>query len=145
MLSLVATGAGSRAGEVEPALSVEYGSPQKLSGNLGVWIGTAKPGGRDYGQGFLLQVQPGLGGGALNVGWTPFAFSTLGSQALGFVVKARLLRTWGSPHVLEPGRTYAGLEASLAIGVKASVGVLWKVGAGSGKASVLTWSVGIGL
>jgi hypothetical protein len=145
LLVLLAGPGLARAGQIEPALSVEYGSPQKLSGNLGIWMGTAKPGGHDYGQGVLLQVQPGLGGVSLNVGFTPFAFSTLGSQALGFAVKARLLRTWGTPHALEPDRTYAGFEAALALGVKVSVGALWKVGGDPGKASIVTWSVGFGL
>ena len=83
--------------EVEPALSAEVGSPQKLSANLGIRIGTVKKDGADYGRGFLIQVQPGLGGGAFNVGWAPVALPSWGTQAVGLAIKARVLRTWGDP------------------------------------------------
>ncbi len=126
---------------VEPALSVEAGSPQKLSANLGIRLAS----GPDAGAGFLLQAQPGLGGGALNVGWMPISFAAHRTQALGAGIKARLLRTWGSPWGLEAGHSYAGFEAVVAVGFKASFGVLWKLDSGAGRRSVVTWSVGVGL
>jgi len=134
------------AAEVEPALSLEIGSPQKLSGNLGIRIGLVRAGEPDYGKGLLLQLQPGLGGGAVNLGWAPVALPAWGSQAVGFVVKARLLRTWGDPWALEPDQTFAGGEVGLAWIVKVSFGVLTRVGSGgSGKKTTFTWSIGVGL
>jgi hypothetical protein len=135
------------AAEVEPALSAEFGSPLKLSANLGIRIGT--PAGTDLepgaGRGLLLQVQPGLGGVALNLGFTPVALPAWGTQAVGFAVKARILRSWGSPLAIEPRQTFAGAELDLAWIVKVSVGVLRRVQSGPGKATVFTWSVGVGL
>jgi hypothetical protein len=135
------------AAEVEPALSAEFGSPLKLSANLGIRIGAppgtaAEPG---AGRGFLLQVQPGLGGVALNVGFTPVALPAWGTQAVGFAAKARVLRSFGSPMGIEPRQTFAGAELDVAWIVKVSVGLLRRVQSGPGKATVFTWSVGVGL
>jgi hypothetical protein len=127
---------------VEPALSVELGSPLWLSANLGIRLPLGEPG---LGRGFLLQAQPGIGGGALNLGFVPVSFYAQGMQAISFGVKARLLRTWGSPWGTEPGRTYAGFEAGAALGVKVAVGVLWKVDSGPGDDTIVTWSVGLGM
>lgn len=137
--------ASPAAAEVEPALSAEFGSPLKLSANLGIRIGATKDGEPGAGRGFLLQVQPGLGGGALNVGWAPVALPAWGTQAIGFAVKARLLRSWGSPLAVEPDQTFGGLEVEAAWIVKISFGFLQRLQSGSGKATVFTWSVGIGL
>jgi hypothetical protein len=130
---------------VEPALSAELGSPLKLSANLGIRIGLTKDGQAGTGQGILLQAQPGLGGVAVNVGWTPVALPAWGAQAVGFAVKARLLRSWGSPMAVEPNQTFAGLELEVAWIVKVSLGVLQRVQSGPGKATVFTWSIGVGL
>ncbi len=132
--------------EVEPALSADVGSPQKLSANLGIRIGTVKKDGADHGRGLLIQVQPGLGGGAFNLGWAPVALPSWGTQAVGLAVKARVLRTWGDPWGgLEPDQTYAGGEIAVAWIVKVSFGVLTRVSSGGGKKTVFTWSVGVGL
>jgi len=132
--------------EVEPALSAEVGSPQKLSANLGIRVGTVKKDGADYGRGFLIQVQPGLGGGAFNLGWAPVALPSWGTQAVGLAIKARVLRTWGDPWGgLEPDQTYAGGEVALAWIVKVSFGMLTRVSSGGGKKTIFTWSVGVGL
>jgi hypothetical protein len=127
---------------VEPALNVEFGSPLWLSANLGVRVPLGGPG---TARGLLVQAQPGLGGGALTVGFAPVSFHAQGTQAIGLAVKARLLRTWGSPWGTEPGVTYAGFEAGVAMGVKLGAGLLWKVGSGPGDDRIWTWSVGIGL
>lgn len=130
---------------MEPALSAEWGSPLKLSANLGVRIGSGTAEEPGTGRGLLLQVQPGLGGAALNVGWTPFSLSGWGAQAVGVAVKARLVRSWGEPSAVEPDQTFGGLEVGAAWIVKVSVGVLWRLESGPGKATVFTWSVGVGL
>jgi hypothetical protein len=127
---------------VEPALNVEVGSPLWLSANLGIRVPL---GGAGYGRGLLVQLQPGVGGGALNVGFVPLSFYAQGTQAIALGVKARILRTWGSPWGTEPGRTYAGFEAGVAVGVKLAAGLMWKVDSGPGEGRILTWSIGLGL
>ena len=92
-----------------------------------------------------MQVQPGLGGGSLNLGFVRVSFHAQGMQAIAVGVKARLIRTWGSPWGAEPGRTYAGFEAGVAVGVKLSVGLVWKVDSGPGDDRIVTWSVGLGM
>jgi hypothetical protein len=130
--------------DVEPALNVEAGGPQKLSANLGVRIPAGSEAARGYGRGVVFQVQPGIAGGSLNVGWMPLSFAAQGTQALGVGVKARLLRTWGSPWGADADRTYAGVEAAAVIGVKASVGVMWELGSDTGRKTIVTWGVGFG-
>jgi hypothetical protein len=129
-------------GAVEPAMNVELGSPLYLSANLGIRVPLGASG---YGRGLLLQVQPGIGGGAVNLGFVPVSFHAQGTQAIAVGVKARLLRTWGSPWGTQPGRTYAGFEAGVAVGVKLAAGVLWKVDSGAGDDRIVTWSVGPGM
>jgi hypothetical protein len=146
---LALSAAAPVAAEVEPALNVEVGGPQKLSANLGIRVASGSQAARGYGRGFVFQLQPGIAGGSLNVGWMPISFAASGTQALGAGVKARLLRTWGSPWSgAEPDRTYAGFELAAVVGVKASVGVLWRLGSEQatqdGKRTVVTWGVGIG-
>jgi hypothetical protein len=126
---------------VEPALSVEFGSPLWLSANLGIRLPLGPP---HTARGLLLQVQPGVGGGALNVGFVPLSFYAQGTQAIALGVKARILRTWGSPWGTEAGRTYAGFEAGFAVGVKLAAGLMWKVDSGPGEGRIVTWSIGLG-
>ncbi len=130
--------------EVEPAFGVEIGSPQKLSASLGLRLAAGSDKARGYGRGIVFQLQPGLAGGAVNVGFMPVSFAAQGTQAIGAGLKARLLRTWGSPWGAEADRTYAGFELAAVLGVKASVGVLWKLGSDPGKRTVVTWDVGLG-
>jgi len=127
---------------IEPALNVELGSPLVLSGNLGIRVPLGDNG---LGRGLLLQLQPGLGGGALNVGFVPASFYAGATQAIAVAVKARLLRTWGSPWGTEPGTSYAGFAVGVAVGVKLAVGRLWKLDSGQGGDRIVTWSVGLGI
>jgi hypothetical protein len=142
--ALAVCAARSAAAEIEPAFNAEVGGPQKLSANLGIRIAAGSAGARGYGRGFVLQAQPGLGGGSLNVGWMPLSFAAHGTQAIGGGLKARLLRTWGSPWGADADRTYAGVEAAAVIGVKASVGVLWRIGSAPGRRTVVSWGLGVG-
>jgi hypothetical protein len=144
LAALAALLAAPARGEVEPALNVELGGPQKLSANLGIRIPAGSPAARGYGRGLVFQVQPGLAGGSVNLGWMPLSFAAQGTQALGVGLKARLLRTWGSPWGADADRTYAGVEAAAVIGVKASVGVMWKLGSDAGRKTIVTWGLGIG-
>ena len=130
--------------ELEPAFNAEVGGPQKLSANVGLRIATGSASARGYGRGFVFQLQPGIAGGSLNVGWMPISFAAHGTQARGLGIKARLLRTWGSPWGADPDHTYAGIEGAVVVGVKASVGVQWKLGSGTGRRTIVTWGVGVG-
>lgn len=130
---------------IEPAFNVEFGSPLWLSANAGIRIPLGGFTGKGYGHGLLLQVQPGIGGGAVNLGWVPASFAAQGTQAIAIGVKARLLRTWGSPWGTEAGRTYGGFEVAAAVGVKLSVGFLWKLDSGLGDDHIVTWGVGLGM
>jgi hypothetical protein len=148
-LAFALCGSAAARAEVEPAFNVELGGPQQLSANLGIRVPAGSPAARGYGRGFVFQVQPGIAGGSVNVGWMPISFAATPTQALGVGVKARLLRTWGSPWSgAEPDRTYAGLELAAVVGVKASVGVLWRLGSEEGESeggrTVVTWGIGIG-
>jgi hypothetical protein len=127
---------------IEPALTAEFGSPLRLSANLGIRLPL---GGPSTARGLLVQVQPGTGGGAVNVGFVPLSFRAHHTQAIGVALKARLLRTWGSPLATDPGLTYAGFEVGVAIGVKLAGGLLWRVSSGRGQDAIWTWSVGLGL
>ena len=94
----------------------------------------------------LLEARPGLDGGALHVGFAPFAATTKGFPFAGAALEGTLLRTWGTPsRSLAPRQTYAGAELHLAWIVKGSIGVLWRVSGNSGRTRVLTWSVWMGL
>ena len=139
--------AGPASAEVEPALSAEVGSPLKLSANVGIRIARAVGEDEaDYGRGFLIQAQPGLGGIAVNVGWVPVALPAWGTQAVGLGIKARYLRTWGDPWGgLEPDQDYVGAEVGLAWIVKLSAGFLTRVSDGGGSKTIFTWSVGVGI
>ena len=139
--------AGPAWAEVEPALSAEVGSPLKLSANVGIRIAPAVGEDEaDYGRGFLIQAQPGLGGIAVNVGWVPVALPAWGTQAVGLGIKARYLRTWGDPWGgIEPDQDYVGGEVALAWIVKISAGVLTRVSSGGGNKTIFTWSVGVGI
>jgi hypothetical protein len=64
---------------------------------------------------------------------------------VGVVIKARYLRTWGDPWTAEPDQDFAGIELGAAWIVKVSVGVVQRLGSGPGKATIVTWSVGVGL
>jgi hypothetical protein len=145
VFALLSAGSAPLFAEVEPALSLELGGPQKLSANLGFKLGATKKDASEVGRGFFFQVQPGLGGGAVNIGFSPVGLAGWGTQAVGVVVKARLFRSWGDPWTIEPDQTFAGVEIGAAWIVKVSVGVLQRVESGAGKATVVTWSVGVGL
>jgi hypothetical protein len=144
-LAFLSAGSAPLFAEVEPALSLEVGGPQKLSANLGFKLGATKADASEVGRGFFFQLQPGLGGGSVNIGFSPVSLAGWGTQAVGVVVKARLLRSWGDPWTIEPDQTFAGVEIGAAWIVKVSVGVLQRVESGAGKATVFTWSVGVGL
>ena len=96
--------------------------------------------------GLLHQAQPGLGGGKASAGW---AVAFLGEEPYlpamgGLAVKASVLRTWGNPHGVQAGDTYAGPELDVnLLYAKLSGGVMWRLG-GSEHRAIFVWGVGAG-
>jgi hypothetical protein len=129
--------------ETIPFWDAQVSSPLRLSAGLGLVVGKRGEGFAVARNAFLLQVEPGLGGGALHVGWVPFAGAASGLQFAGVALKGTLLRTWGSPLGVEGDRTFAGASIHAAWIVKLSVGVLTPIDGRGG--TVVTWGVGVGL
>jgi hypothetical protein len=134
------------AADAVPFWDLRFGSPEKLSAGLGVLIGDARGEGFDMGsRSLLVELRPGLDGGSLAMGLAPFHAGSGGFTFAGVALRARLLRTWGSPVGLPPDQTYAGAELSVAWIIQASLGVVRRVSGSSGPTTALTWSVGLGL
>lgn len=139
-------GVGRVRAEARPVWGVEWNSPQRAAASLGLLLGDAHGDGFDLGRNlWLVQVQPGQGGGRVSVGFAPFAAGSSGLVFAGVAVKATLLRTWGSPLGVPPDQTYAGAQLDVAWVVKGSVGVLKRVSGARGSDTVVSWSVGFGL
>jgi hypothetical protein len=130
--------------ETIPFWDAQASSPLRVSAGLGLVVGKRGEGFAVARNALLLQVEPGLGGGALHVGWVPFSGTASGLQFAGVALKGTLLRTWGSPLGVESDRTLAGASIHAAWIVKLSIGVLWPVD-GRGGGTVVTWGVGVGL
>jgi hypothetical protein len=145
LVTLLLPAAGARAG-ARPTWGIEGGSPQRAAVALGLLLGDARGDGFDLGRNlFLVQVQPGLGGGRVSLGFAPFAAASSGLTFAGVAVKGSLLRTWGTPKSALPGRTYAGASLDVAWVVKGSLGVMKRVGGQGPRDTLVTWSVGLGL
>jgi hypothetical protein len=88
--------------------------------------------------GLFVQVEPGLGGGKLGVGFV----KGLPPVAAGGV-QAFFLRTWGEPLWNEKARSYAGIELDATLFMKLSLGVMRRVDAGRHETKV-TGGIGFG-
>ena len=144
---ILAYAAAPAAAETRPYWNAQWGSPQKASAGLGLLFGRIS--GEQLqvaSRAGLVELRPGIGGGALHVGFAPLVLKTRTFGFGGAALKGTLLRTWGTPGAsLEPRATYAGGELHLAWIVKGSVGVLWRVSGPGEKTHVVTWGVGLGL
>ena len=127
------------------AYGVRYTHPQKAAASLTIMraMETDTP----MVTGWFVQAEPGLGGGKLSAGfgglspsdhaWVPPIF--------GAGVKASLMRTWGSPHGVSPGRTLLGPELDFTLFyAKLSAGYFWRVDSSTGPRGYFTWGVGVG-
>ena len=90
---------------------------------------------------WLVQVEPGIGGGKVNVG---LGFNW--QYKVGFAIKSTILRTWGSPMGgIEPNQTYVGGEVEMMWkGVNLSLGLLGHMNGDKPKRDVIL-SAGIGI
>jgi hypothetical protein len=129
----------------EPTWGVRLSSPQIVSASGGILIGKLEPDqppppGSFLPHGLILQVEPGLGGGKVSVG---YAKGLLPYAAGG--VKLSALRTWGHPLWAEPRATYVGLEAEAAFFIQLSVGLLKRVGGNTASPGlIVTGGIGLG-
>ncbi len=131
---------------MRPTWGVEAGSPQRVTATLGLLLGDARGDGFELGRRvWLVQVQPGLGGGRISLGFAPFAAGSSGLLFAGAAVKATVLRTWGDPAGVPGGRTYAGVSLDAAWVVKGSLGVMRRLGGGGPRDTLVTFGIGIGL
>ena len=97
------------------------------------------------------QLEPGVGGGKLSLGWgrvigerrsgRPF----LSSVSLALAGKMTVLRSWGGSSPLPSGQTYAGPELEVSIAkVNMGVGVLGRISGDQGRDWVVTGHLGWG-
>jgi len=85
-------------------------------------------------RGFFAELEPGLGGGKLSLGWarvggtTDRSGSLLGAGYIGTAYKLTVLRTWGDHGWAEGGRTYAGVELGVPVAqANVGIGLLYRV------------------
>lgn len=97
-----------------PCAMTRYSTPLKLGWVLGVVRYSSAN--RMFQHGPFVQLEPGFGGGKVNLG---YRFSRSGFLPVFNVgLSASLLQTWGNPlGDVEPGQTYAGIELSTAFSV----------------------------
>jgi hypothetical protein len=102
-------------------------------------------------RGPTVQLQPGLDGAQLSVGYARIFGDTghserfLASPYLGMGVRGTVLRTWREGSLGPSGLTYAGLEGQFTITrVSFTLGALWQVGGGSGHDWAISWGFGWG-
>ena len=133
-------------GEFVPVWGVHAGTPEKVALTAGAML--------DYASsscwmclfdshGPVLEFESGIGGGRVNLGYTWSNLrSESGAQVVGMSLKASLLRTWGTPWAAEVDRTYAGIEAQIALLASVRTAAMWRT---SGPHDfLLTWGVGFG-
>lgn len=97
-----------------PCVMTRYSTPLKLGWVLGVV--RYRSADRFDLHGPFAQLEPGFGGGKVNLGYRYSRGGFLPVFNVG--LSASLLRTWGNPlGDAEPGQTYAGIELSTAISI----------------------------
>jgi hypothetical protein len=136
-----------------PGLHISY--PQVASASIAVMT-TSQP--RSYDcttpcdfRGFFAELEPGLGGGKLSLGWARVTGTTNRSGSLlraGFIgaaYKLTVLRTWGNHGWVEGGRTYAGFELGVPVAqANVGLGLLYRVDGGAGGRWLVTGGAGWG-
>jgi hypothetical protein len=136
-----------------PGLHVSY--PQVVTASIAVML-SSQP--RSYDcttpcdhRGPFVELEPGLGGGKLSLGWTRVTGNTNRSGSLlraGFIgaaYKLTVLRTWGDSGWVEGGRTYAGVELGVPVAqANVGIGLLYRVDSGDGGRWLVTGGAGWG-
>jgi hypothetical protein len=104
---------------------LRYSHPEQVAGSFGLMFSRMPS---DYEcqtlcafRGPYLQLQPGLGGGRLSVGWARLVGEKktnkliLSDIYLGYGFKGAVLHTWGEPSREPTGQTYLGVEAEFTV------------------------------
>ncbi len=130
-------------------------SPQVVSASIAV-MPTSQPKSYDCTtpcdfRGPFVELEPGLGGGKLSVGWARVTGTTnrsgsfLNAGYIGGAYKVTVLRTWGDLGWVEKGRTYAGVELGVPVAhANLGVGLLYRVDGGEGGRWLVTGGAGWG-
>ncbi|MBN2587786.1 MAG: hypothetical protein JXA64_01095 [Candidatus Fermentibacteraceae bacterium] len=125
-----------------PCAMTRYSDPIKISGVLGVSF-NRMTGYRSY-RAFFVQVEPGIGGGKLNLGYRLGEIQFLPIWNLG--LSASALQTWGNPlGDVEPEQTYLGLELSGAFAVLGLNFGIFKHAAGDDDDHDWIYTMGVGV
>jgi hypothetical protein len=102
-------------------------------------------------RGPFIELEPGLGGGKLSVGWARVTGKTnrrgsfLTAAFIGAAYKLTILRTWGEYGWVPQNRTYAGFELGVPVAqANIGLGLLYRVDNGDGRKWTITGSVGWG-
>ena len=102
-------------------------------------------------RGPFVELEPGLGGGKLSIGWARVTGNTnrkggfLKAGFIGAVYKVTVLKTWGDDGWVEGGRTYAGFELGLPVArANLGLGLLYRVDGGDGGRWLVTGGAGWG-
>jgi len=134
---------------------VQLTYPQVVSASIGVMF-ASQPATFDCRtpcdfRGPFVQLEPGLGGGKLSIGWgritgnTNRSGSFLTAGFIGLAYKLTVFRSWGEVGPVEAGRTYAGLEIGLPVAqANLGLGLLYRVDGGSGGRWMVTGGAGWG-
>jgi hypothetical protein len=104
---------------------LRYSHPEQVAGSFGLMLSRMPS---DYDcqtlcafRGPYLQLQPGLGGGRLSIGWARLVGEKrtnkliLSDIYLGYGFKGAVLHTWGAPNRQPTGQTYLGAEAEFTV------------------------------
>ncbi|OPL18106.1 MAG: hypothetical protein AVO35_06270 [Candidatus Aegiribacteria sp. MLS_C] len=98
-----------RGTQLFPCAMTRYSTPIKVSGVLGVSFNRIT--GHGGYRGFFAQLEPGFGGGKVNLGYRFGRMQFMPLWNIG--LSASALQTWGNPlDDVEPDQTYLGLELS---------------------------------
>ena len=125
-----------------PCAMVRYSTPIKVSGVFGITF-MQLHGNHSY-SGFFTQIEPGIAGGKLNVGYRYGKHQFLPLFNIGLA--ASLMQTWSNPlQDVEGGQTYIGLELSGAFSMLGLNSGLFRHIAGDNENSEWIFSLGIGV
>lgn len=129
--------------------------PQVVSASMAVML-TSQPVSFDCTtpcdfRGPFAEVEPGLGGGKLSIGWARVTGNTnrrgslLKAGFIGAIYKITVLRTWGDLGWVAGGRTYAGFEFGLPVAqANLGIGLLCRVDGAEGGRWLVTGGAGWG-
>jgi hypothetical protein len=140
------------ASRVEAGAEFTYGgrisTPQLVSASFGYLIGPLDAPPRAPGdpeptkmympRGLLVQVEPGVGGGKVGLGFAKGLLNVGGAGAQAFY-----MRTWGQPLWGTKNRSYAGLEVDATLFLKVSLGVMRSIDPGP-RDTAFTGGLGFG-